>query len=296
MLNKWYWSIPISFIISLLIILQPCNLLKGTGQLADVFVNLQNENFVDVREVIPSIQLDIRYYTPYNFVGEPIDGYNAPKCLLTKPAAEALAQVQAALMQTSYVLKVYDCYRPQQATDRFWHWAQDPTDTRMKSVFYPNIEKQDLFRLGYIARQSGHSRGSSIDLTLVSKTSPSQEAYGANQPFIDNSIDMGSAFDLFDPISNTYSDRITQSQLKNRLFLKELMVKYGFKDYALEWWHFTLENEPFSETFFNFPIESEKSTINKGNKTVEKIANKPQHSQSKISPKGWIFKNCSIEF
>lgn len=258
-MKRFYWLFSLSLIVSLIIILQPCNPLKGIAQVSLTDINTRNDQFVDIDELISSVQEDIRYYTAYNFVGERIDGYNAPKCLLTKDAAEALAKVQAEMLRNAYTLKVYDCYRPQQAVNHFLRWLQDKADVKMKSFFYHNIDKQDLFRLGYIAERSGHSRGSTVDLTIVPVYAPPQEPYLPNEPFIDNSVDMGSPFDLFDPISNTYNAQITQTQLNNRLFIKETMLKYGFKDYALEWWHFTLENEPFPETFFNFPIELEVS-------------------------------------
>lgn len=216
--------------------------------------NSQHEEFVDIKEIIPSIQLDVRYYTDYNFVGQKIEGYNSPKCLLTRDASQALLNVQEELMQKSYSLKVYDCYRPQRSVDHFVRWAQDIDDQKMKSDFYPNVDKRNLFAEGYIAGKSSHSRGSTIDLTVVPIPTPTQEEYSPCQPFIDNSIDMGTSFDFFDSSSHTLTDQVDNVQQANRIFLKTAMEKYGFRNYSAEWWHYTFINEPFPNAYFDFPV------------------------------------------
>ena len=222
--------------------------------------------FVDVKEVCPSVVLDIRYATPHNFVGTPVEGYGAAKCLLTRPAAEALARVQQDLKPFSLSLKVYDCYRPQSAVDHFVRWAEDAKDTKMMREFYPTVDKRNLFRDGYIAKRSGHSRGSTVDLTIVPVPVPPQETYRERQPLLecffpagarfgDNSIDMGSGFDCFHDISHTATDRIGWQQRANRLLLKTLMERHGFRNYALEWWHYTLKDEPYPDRYFDLPLE-----------------------------------------
>ena len=225
-----------------------------------------NGRFVDVKEVIPSVLLDIRYYGPHNFVGERIDGYNAPKCLLTREAAAALANVQKDLDASSMSLKIYDCYRPQRAVNHFVRWAKNVNDTRTKGEFYPTIEKRDLFLMAYIDARSGHSRGSTVDLTIVPLPAPEQALYRpgeklhacylpADKRFKDNSIDMGTGFDCFHELSHTANKRIGREQRTNRLLLKKIMERYGFRNYEKEWWHFTLKGEPFPKTYFDFVIE-----------------------------------------
>jgi D-alanyl-D-alanine dipeptidase len=222
--------------------------------------------FVDAREVIPDLALDIRYRGPYNFVGERIDGYKAPKCILTRKAAEALKKVEEDLKPFRLAVKVYDCYRPQKAVDHFVRWARDVNGTRMKKEFYPLVDKKDLFRDGYIAARSGHTRGSTIDLTIISRHGPKQEEYEpgrrfsecylpADERFPDNSVDMGTGFDCFDERAHPADKRIGLQQRVNRLLLRTLMEKHGFAPYDKEWWHFTLKGEPFVDTYFNFPVE-----------------------------------------
>ena len=228
--------------------------------------NSGHQDFVDVQKHIPSIVMDIRYNGPYNFVGEPIDGYKAPKCLLTRKAASALAKVQADLEKLSFSLKIYDCYRPQRAVNHFVRWAKDLDDTRTKKEFYPNVDKNNLFKDGYIAARSGHSRGSTVDLTIVPLPVPEQEKYKPGQElfpcflpaahrFGDNSIDMGTGFDCFHVLAHTANKDTGIQQRANRLLLKTLMEKHGFINYDLEWWHFTLQDEPYPDTYFDFIIE-----------------------------------------
>lgn len=223
-------------------------------------------SFVNVKEIIPSIMLDLRYYSEHNFVGKRINGYQAEKCILTREAAEALKKVQGELLPFNFSLKIYDAYRPQRAVNHFVEWAKNLADTSMKREFYPTVEKKHLFRDGYIASKSSHSRGSTVDLTIVSLPLKSQEKYAkgdrlcectkpANQRFGDNSLDMGTGYDCFDTRSWTADSRLNENQRANRLLLKTLMEKHGFKNYNKEWWHFTLRDEPFPETYFDFVIE-----------------------------------------
>jgi D-alanyl-D-alanine dipeptidase len=201
-----------------------------------------NDPFVDVKEFIPSVQLDIRYYTTDNFVGSRVDGYDAPKCFLTREAAVALKNVQEELARNGQSLKIFDCYRPRRAVDHFVRWAKDLSDQKMKSKYYPSIDKENLFRNGYIAAKSGHSRGSTLDLTIIDLQS--------NQE-----LDMGTDFDFFDPLSNTVNSRIGKSQQDNRIALKSLMERNGFKNLEEEWWHFALKNEPYPDKYFGFKVE-----------------------------------------
>lgn len=223
------------------------------------------QGFVDIKEVIPSIIVEARYFGEHNFVGTKVDGYNAPKCIFTKEAAMALSKVQEELIQKSLTLKVYDCYRPKRAVDHFVSWAQDINNIKMKKEFYPDIEKSDTIEQGYISPTSGHSRGSSIDLTIVPIPIPPQEEYipgmplkecylSVNERFKDNSLDMGTGFDCFNELSHTENAKVGKVQLQNRLLLKSVMGKYGFTNYVKEWWHYRLKNEPFPDTYFDFVI------------------------------------------
>jgi D-alanyl-D-alanine dipeptidase len=222
--------------------------------------------FVSLADVDPTIVVEMRYLTPHNFIGRRIPGYRENVCLLTRPAAEALKQVQAAVRAQGSTLKVYDCYRPQRSVDAFVRWAKDLGDLRMKAGFYPRVRKQVLFKEGYIASQSGHSRASTVDLTLVKLPARRQERYRrgdrlrdcakpARRCFRDNSIDMGTGYDCFDPLAHPYNGRIRGKQRANRLKLRKPMIAAGFKGLETEWWHFTLRDEPYPETFFDFPME-----------------------------------------
>ena len=223
------------------------------------------EGFVEIREVIPEVILDLRYLTNHNFLGVPVDGYKAEKCYITKTAADSLAKVQTELRKFNLTLKIYDAYRPQRAVDHFVRWANDLSDTLTKKEFYPTIDKSRLFVDGYIAEKSGHSRGSTIDLTIVPIPLPYQPDFeidnqcecfkSVEQRFKDNSVDMGTGFDCFDSLSHTENSELTSQQRVNRLLLKSIMDKYGFKNLAEEWWHFTLRNEPFPKTYFDFEIK-----------------------------------------
>jgi D-alanyl-D-alanine dipeptidase len=197
--------------------------------------------FVDAATVVPGLILDMRYAGSHNFVGRPIDGYEAPHCLLAQPAATALADVARDLAPRGLVIKAFDCYRPVRAVANFVRWARDLTDTAGKAEFYPNVDKRTLFRDGYIASHSGHSRGSTIDLTLA-------RAEG-------HELAMGTPFDFFSPKSWTVDPTISAEQHANRMVLAAAMRRRGFRGYDKEWWHFTLRDEPFPETYFDFPVK-----------------------------------------
>lgn len=231
---------------------------------------LAPDDFVALQDVDPSILQDIRYYTPHNFTGDPVNGYLAPLCILTRQAADALARAQRDFVEDGFTLKVYDCYRPQRAVDQFVSWAENLADERMKAEFYPRVEKSALFADGYIAERSGHSRGSTVDLTLVPLPAGPTPSYLPGQPLIDctapqavrfpdNSIDMGTGFDCFDTMANTSDPRINGEQTKNRTLLLEGLERYGFVNYDKEWWHFTYRpadiGEPFPDTIFDFPVD-----------------------------------------
>lgn len=224
------------------------------------------DTFVDITEVIPDVVLEIRYYGEHNFLGTRVDGYLAPKCILTRAAAQALAGVQNDLRPFSLSLKIYDCFRPQRAVDHFVRWAKDVDDTKTKQEFYPAVDKRNLFRDGFIASRSGHSRGSTVDLTIVPVPVPPQPVFVLGQPLVactlpvgkrfpDNSIDMGTGFDCFDELSHPANPKMGLRQRLNRLLLRTLMEKHGFRPYDKEWWHFTLANEPYPDTYFNFPVK-----------------------------------------
>lgn len=196
-------------------------------------------DFCDVSALIPDALLDIRYAGTHNFVGEPIDGYFAPQAILTRPAAQALCHAAADFRAMGYRILIYDAYRPQRAVDHFVRWAQTD-DARMKAEFYPTLSKNELFPRGYIAARSGHSRGSTVDLTLVD---------GDGTP-----LDMGGAFDFFGPVSGHDAPGLTSLQRENRALLRRIMLAHGFTDYSEEWWHYRLANEPYPDTYFDFPI------------------------------------------
>ncbi|MER6345691.1 M15 family metallopeptidase [Streptomyces sp. NPDC001595] len=224
-------------------------------------------DFVALRTVDRTILQEMRYRTSHNFVGERIDGYRQPLCILTRPAAQALHQAQRKLLRQGYSLKVYDCYRPQRAVDHFVRWAEDLDDQAMKAEFYPNVDKTRLFADGYIAEKSGHSRGSTVDLTLVRLPAGPTRPYIPGQPlaachapqdqrFPDNSVDMGTGFDCFDTLSHTLDPRVQGEQRANRLLLKNTLEELGFVNLAEEWWHFTYKPEPYPDTYFDFPVSA----------------------------------------
>jgi zinc D-Ala-D-Ala dipeptidase len=221
--------------------------------------------FVALSDVDLTILQDIRYDTPHNFVGRPIAGYREPLCILTRQAAEALHRVQTAARARGYSLKVYDCYRPQRAVDDFVSWGQRLDEQRMKAEFYPGLDKSVLFDEGYIAGPTAHSRGSTMDLTLVALPARAQRPYVPGeklascsapqaQRFPDNTVDMGTGFDCFDSLAHTLDSRVTGQAMDNRLLLKQLMKDAGFNNYPKEWWHYTLAGEPYPDRYFDFPV------------------------------------------
>jgi zinc D-Ala-D-Ala dipeptidase len=223
------------------------------------------DGFVDLKWVDSTILHDIRYRGHHNFIGRPIVGYREPLCILTRPAAQALGRAQSSLLARGYTLKVYDCYRPQRAVDDFARWAARRGDQRMKQEFYPRVDKGVLFDQGYIARRSGHSRGSTLDLTLVKLPARPQRRFIPGEPLVscfapyeqrfpDNTVDMGTGFDCFDTLANTLDPRIQGEPRANRLLLKETLEAEGFVNYAAEWWHYTHGPELFPETYFDFPV------------------------------------------
>ena len=208
------------------------------------FANNLPDDFVEIKALIPTIELEIRYYTADNFVGERIDGYEIPKAILTLQATETLNSVQDELSNFDLGLKVFDAYRPQRAVDHFVRWAKDPNDIKMKKFYYPEVNKEDLFIEGYIADKSGHSRGSTVDVTIVSLSDNKSVE-----------LDMGTRWDYFSPKSWPSSTNVTPQQRANRMLLQNVMRKHGFKSLKEEWWHFTLENEPYPNHYFDFPIQ-----------------------------------------
>ncbi len=222
--------------------------------------------FVDAESVIPDLVVEMRYTTAQNFVGRPIPGYKAPRCLLTRQAAKALQCAGDDLRPRGYVLKVYDCYRPQRAVNAFVAWGRNLRDEKMKSQFYPEVEKRNLFRDSYIASRSGHSRGSTIDLTIVpiakkdeaSRPTPADVRAcdsKAGTRSDDGSADMGTGFDCFSLKSHTLTGKVSPAQRENRQLLRSAMRGCGFYNNPSEWWHYTLRGEPYPQRYFDFPVE-----------------------------------------
>lgn len=200
------------------------------------------DGFVYVKDIIPDLDVELRYFGSNNFVGKPINGYNTNKLIITEQTAIALKLVHEELQNHNLCLKVYDGYRPQKAVNHFVEWARDLGDTINKQNYYPNVKKIHLFDEGYIASKSGHSRGSTIDLTIIDGNT------GV-------SLDMGSAYDFFGKESWVEYQNILENQKANRQLLQKIMLKHGFRNYPKEWWHFTLRGEPFPNTYFDFSIE-----------------------------------------
>lgn len=249
---------------------------KSPGHLATVwllciflYVPAQAElpqGFVYLSDIDPSIVQDMRYFGPHNFVGRRIGGYHAPECILTREAALALSRIQAALSRSNLSLIVWDCYRPAQAVAGFLAWSENPSEKGLKAEFFPNLDKKSLFALGYIAARSAHSRGSTADLGLIVKGSrpgdfkPSAPlvscAAPKNKRFQDGALDFGTGFDCLDKSANLGAAGLTGEARKNRMLLRKAMIAGGFEPYDKEWWHFTLRNEPFAGTSFDFPVEA----------------------------------------
>ena len=200
--------------------------------------------FVVLSDLVPSVIQEIRYHSSYNFIGDRIDGYEEPVALITREAARALKTVSNELIVQGYRIKVFDAYRPVSAVKHFMMWGIEDTDIRMKQYFYPGLEKQELFAKGYIAKQSSHSRGSTVDLTLLDMKTGKE-------------VDMGSPFDMFGEVSHPDYKGITEEQYANRMLLQSVMVRNGFETLDCEWWHFTLKDEPYPETYFEFPVSAD---------------------------------------
>jgi zinc D-Ala-D-Ala dipeptidase len=199
-------------------------------------------HFVSIAIIDPSIKVEMRYFGENNFVGRRVIGYNANVCLLTRESAFALGAAQKELLKDGYTIKVQDCYRPQKAVNDFVAWSKDALDQKNKKIFYPDVDKTKVFELGYVASHSGHSRGSTVDLVLERVQDSSL-------------VDMGTTFDFFSELSNTENSAITGDAHKNREILKAAMEKQGFKNYEKEWWHYTLNDEAYPMTYFDFDID-----------------------------------------
>lgn len=228
----------------------------------------RTKGFVYLHEVDPTILISPRYYSNENFLGARVDGYCKPVIVITKQAAEALKKVQADLKKDGYSLVVYDGYRPQRAVNHFVRWSEDSADQLRKSQYYPRVDKAKVFELGYVARRSGHSRGSTIDLTIIKDGQQLSEIKEEKRVLLDGytitllndgTVDMGASFDLFDQASHIENDVIAEQFKQMRTYLRMVMQKHGFKPYSEEWWHFTLKNEPFpadqESSYFDFEIE-----------------------------------------
>jgi zinc D-Ala-D-Ala dipeptidase len=213
----------------------------GSHALGQVIDQERPAAFVDAATIVPGLIVDVRYAGSHNFVGRQIDGYEAPRCMLTKSAANALAEVARDLAPRGLVLKVFDCYRPTRAVANFARWARDFADAVGKKEFYPDVDKRTLFQNGYISSRSGHSRGSTVDLTLAR--------------WDGHELDMGTPFDLFSPRSRPSAATVSDEAKANRALFAAAMRRRGFRPYEKEWWHFTLSHELFPETYFNFPVK-----------------------------------------
>ena len=200
------------------------------------------DNFIYLTEVIPHVDFDLRYYSDENFIGQPVPGYQSNVLIVTLQAAMALKKVQQDLSYSNFALKIFDAYRPQQAVDFFVRWANDPDDIRMKEIYYPNMDKDELIPKGFIAEKSSHSRGSTVDATIISLEDGRE-------------LDMGTPFDLFDQKSWPSDTTVSVQQRANRQLLRTVMSKYGFIGLEEEWWHFTLRDEPYPDTYFDFPVK-----------------------------------------
>jgi D-alanyl-D-alanine dipeptidase len=255
-------GMPIGAGLALIFAMLPVPALAGTAL---------PKGFVYLRDVDPTIVQDIRYAGSHNFVGRPIRGYLAAECILSEPAANALEKVQRMLAGKKLSLIVWDCYRPKRAVDDFLRWSRDPAHSEMKTEFYPRTDKQDLFALGYLAKPSAHSRGSTVDLAIVPTTfssapppTPSQSPKPCTSPkgerFEDGTIDFGTGYDCLDVIANTSNTHSGGTALRNRQTLKSYMKDAGFRSYSREWWHFELVNAPFSRGGFDFEVSASPSS------------------------------------
>lgn len=208
----------------------------------NIYAQVDSTRLVDIKKLDPSFMIQMKYFTDDNFVGAIIDGYKANKCLLLEKAAKALVRAQKEAKKRGFSLLVHDCYRPQKGVNHFIRWSEDIKDTKTKERYYPNLPKSKLFDLGYIAKKSGHSRGSTVDLTLFNLED--------NSP-----LQMGTIYDFLDPLSNTMNPKVPKKILMNREILVTIMKLAGFKNYSKEWWHYTLINEPNKDVYLDIDIE-----------------------------------------
>lgn len=199
------------------------------------------KNFIYLQQIAPTILQDIRYASNNNFIGKPLPGYIRPICILTKPTAYALLKIQQELNKQGLGLKVFDAYRPQTTVDEFVRWSKDDSDQKMKAQYYPNVNKRDFFKLNYIMEKSGHTRGSTVDLTIINLNTEQE-------------LDMGTHFDFMDELSHPETTKVTKKQYENRQLLRKVMTEHGFIPLDTEWWHFTLKDELYPNTYFDFPI------------------------------------------
>ena len=243
MLKFRFKTICIFVSITLTILLFSCKSVANKSSVENDALNLSSDSsgFVLLSDVVPDAILEIRYYSTYNFVGKRIAGYEEPIALITKEAATKLKEVSDEMIEKGYRLKIYDAYRPQMAVNNFVDWAKDENDIKMKKYFYPDLDKEVLFPQMYIMEYSGHTRGSTVDLTLFDMNTEKE-------------VDMGGTFDYFGRESHPDYKGITDEQYNNRMKLREAMMSHGFKPLETEWWHFTLEDEPYKDIYFNFPI------------------------------------------
>jgi len=241
------------------------SLLSAVTATAASATDVASDRFVSLADIDASIVIEMRYFGKHNFLGHAVKGYQANTCLLIKDAALALSKVQKALARQSLSLKIYDCYRPQMAVSEFMVWAQDSADKKMKREFYPNEDKDKLIARGYIAARSGHSRGDSIDLTIINLPVAAQRPFdvqnqqdctgAVSQRYPDNSLNMGTGYDCFDLLSHTLHPDISGVQRKNRLLLKDIMERHGYRNYKKEWWHYTYIKPYGEKQFYNFPVK-----------------------------------------
>ena len=217
---------------------------KSTQGLQAIDPTMDSSQFVNITDVVPDAILEIRYHSTYNFVGARIDGYEEPVALMTRVAADSLRAVSDDLKRHGYRLKIFDAYRPQRGVDHFMRWSQDLTDTITKAYFYPYLTKKQVFDGEYVATKSGHSRGSTVDLTLFDMKTGKE-------------LDMGSPYDFFGEISHPDYMGITDDQYRNRSILRKVMLRNGFDIIDCEWWHFALKDEPYPDTYFEFPVSSQ---------------------------------------
>ena len=222
-----------ALMLNLLLGLPSAACLAGAPDMAD-------PGLVDIQSVAPDVAIEMRYATADNFVGAVVDGYEAGRCLLSPPAATAIAAAQAELRAFGISLVMFDCYRPQRAVDHFVRWSTDPQDLKTRARYYPNEDKSKMFERGYIDRRSGHSRASTVDVSL--------------RQIDGEQLDMGTGWDFMDPLSATENPDVSDSARRNRLLLRSVMAAHGFSNYAAEWWHFTLVREPWPETYFDVPV------------------------------------------